>query len=193
MEATRAKILKAALELFSKYGYNATTTRELARKAEVTEVTLFRYFSSKEDLFKEVVCVYLPSPDFKEIVSQAKEMWYSESLKFIASAFLEGLKQNESLIRIMYMQAQSHYELMEKIYAALVNNLVNILAEYFEEMQQKNLIRKFNPIVGANAFLGMWMALYETNELLPATMNFTDKLDETLDEYIDIFVIGTQR
>lgn len=193
MADTRAKILKAALELFSKHGYSSTTTRELARKAEVTEVTLFRYFPSKEDLFEEVVCAYLPSPDFKESVSKAKTMWYCESLKFIASAFLEGLKQNESLIRIMYMQAQSHYELMEKIYAALVNNLIIILADYFEEMQQKNLIRKFNPIVGANAFLGMWLAFYETNELFPAAMNFTDKLHETLDEYIDIFVIGTQR
>ena len=188
MEATRARILKAALELFSRYGFNGTTTRELARKAEVTEVTLFRYFPTKENLFAEVVCVYLPSPDFKETVSQAKAMSYRESLKFIASAFLEGLYQNEGLIRIMYMQAQSHYQLMENIYASLVKNLVILLADYFEEMQQKNLIRKFNPTIGANAFLGMWIAFYEAEELLPSAQNFTDKLNETLDEYIDIFI-----
>jgi len=192
MADTRAKILKAALELFSKYGYSSTTTRELARKAEVTEVTLFRYFASKENLFEEVICTHLPSPDFRETVSKAKTMSYRESLKFIASAFLEGLKQNESLIHIMYMQAQSHYDLMEKIYAALVNNLIIILADYFEEMQQQNLIRNFNPIVGANAFLGMWMALHETKELFPAAQNFTDRVEETIDEYIEIFMIGTQ-
>ena len=192
MADTRAKILKAALELFSKHGYSSTTTRELARKAEITEVTLFRYFPSKENLFEEVICTHLPSPDFKETVSKAKTMSYRESLKFIASAFLEGLNRNEELIRIMHMQTQSHYELIEKIYAALVKNLVFLLADYFEVMQEKNLIRKFNPITGANAFLGMWLAFYETGELWSAAQNFTDRVDETLDEYIDIFVIGTQ-
>ncbi len=49
-ERTQHAILKAALELFSKKGFHAATTKEIARKARIAEGTLFNYFRTKEDL-----------------------------------------------------------------------------------------------------------------------------------------------
>jgi len=43
--------MKAAVQLFSQVGYNAASTRELARIAEINEATLFRYHARKKDLF----------------------------------------------------------------------------------------------------------------------------------------------
>jgi AcrR family transcriptional regulator len=45
------KIVLAATQLFSRQGYNGTSTREIARLANVSENTLFRHFERKEDLF----------------------------------------------------------------------------------------------------------------------------------------------
>ena len=45
------KILQAAGQLFARQGFYATTTREIARLAEVSENTLFRHFENKEELF----------------------------------------------------------------------------------------------------------------------------------------------
>jgi AcrR family transcriptional regulator len=45
------RILESAVHLFAQQGYHATSTREIARRAEVSENTLFRYFTRKEDLF----------------------------------------------------------------------------------------------------------------------------------------------
>lgn len=45
------KILHAAQQLFARQGYHGTSTRELARLADVAENTIFRHFGSKEDLF----------------------------------------------------------------------------------------------------------------------------------------------
>ena len=45
------KIVAAAGRLFARQGYHGTSTREIARMAEVSENTLFRHFSRKEDLF----------------------------------------------------------------------------------------------------------------------------------------------
>ena len=47
-------IIGAALELFSQKGYSSTTTLSIARKAGVSEKTLFKYYSCKKDLFREV-------------------------------------------------------------------------------------------------------------------------------------------
>jgi AcrR family transcriptional regulator len=44
-------ILAAASQLFAHQGYHGTSTREIARLADVSENTIFRHFERKEDLF----------------------------------------------------------------------------------------------------------------------------------------------
>lgn len=47
---TRAALIAAALELFERHGYEATTIDEIAAAADVSPRTFFRYFSTKEDV-----------------------------------------------------------------------------------------------------------------------------------------------
>jgi AcrR family transcriptional regulator len=53
----RRLILMAAQDLFSRQGYNDTSTRELADRAEVSETLIFRYFGSKASLFHEALVI----------------------------------------------------------------------------------------------------------------------------------------
>ena len=47
---TRAAIQEAALRLFDRQGYDATTVDQIAELAEVSQSTFFRYFPTKEDV-----------------------------------------------------------------------------------------------------------------------------------------------
>jgi AcrR family transcriptional regulator len=49
------RIVRAAVEEFKSKGYGGTTTLAIARRADVTEAQLFRYFGSKSNLFRESV------------------------------------------------------------------------------------------------------------------------------------------
>ena len=49
------RIVRAAGEEFKRCGYAGTTTAAIARRADVTEAQLFRYFASKSNLFRETV------------------------------------------------------------------------------------------------------------------------------------------
>lgn len=49
-ERTRSRILATALDLFDERGYDAVTTAQIAAAAEVSEMTLFRHFPSKDRL-----------------------------------------------------------------------------------------------------------------------------------------------
>jgi AcrR family transcriptional regulator len=46
-----SRIVRSAIALFSRQGYHRTSTRDIARLADVSEVTLYRYFERKEDVF----------------------------------------------------------------------------------------------------------------------------------------------
>jgi AcrR family transcriptional regulator len=53
--STRAALLRAARELFSAQGFDRTTVRAIAERADVNQALLFRYFGSKDALFTAVL------------------------------------------------------------------------------------------------------------------------------------------
>ena len=54
-DQTRQRLLGAAIETLNRDGIQGATTREIARRAGVNEVTLFRHFKSKEQLLRAVL------------------------------------------------------------------------------------------------------------------------------------------
>ena len=90
------RIVRAASAEFKRRGYSGTTTAAIARKAQVTEAQLFRYFQSKSNLFRETIFKPLDRhflkfvnrhvPDFNEAAS-VREMtrrYTSELQRFIS-------------------------------------------------------------------------------------------------------------
>ncbi len=53
-EATRQRLLRAALELYTTVGFLGTTTPAIAQRAGVAEGTIYRHFTGKEHLLNEV-------------------------------------------------------------------------------------------------------------------------------------------
>lgn len=50
-ESVVERLIEAAVQLFSRQGYRGTTTRQIAKLANVNETSLFRHFAHKQDLF----------------------------------------------------------------------------------------------------------------------------------------------
>ncbi len=48
-------ILEAAQEVFGRYGFRKTTMEDIARGARKGKSSLYHYFNSKEEIFKEVI------------------------------------------------------------------------------------------------------------------------------------------
>src|ERR1700757_4913155 len=53
-EDRKLAIVQAALPIFARKGFAATTTKDLARAAGVSEPLLYRHFPSKEALYLEI-------------------------------------------------------------------------------------------------------------------------------------------
>jgi len=54
-----ASIKKAARELFRRYGYNKTSVNELAKAANVSKATVYKYFISKELILHAILMDYI--------------------------------------------------------------------------------------------------------------------------------------
>ncbi|PAM95610.1 TetR family transcriptional regulator, partial [Flavobacterium sp. IR1] len=58
-EQKKQQILGAALELFMEYGIQKVSISEIAKKANVSQVTIYNYFESKHNLIHEVFIYYV--------------------------------------------------------------------------------------------------------------------------------------
>ncbi|MET0146051.1 MAG: TetR/AcrR family transcriptional regulator [Ilumatobacteraceae bacterium] len=71
---TRARIVKAAVGLFARHGYESTTNRVIAEAAGVTSSAIYHYFPSKAELYAavyEAVCDRVFSAFEKAVVDHA--------------------------------------------------------------------------------------------------------------------------
>lgn len=66
----RRLLLGAARELFARRDYRATTTREIAEAAGVSEYLLFRHFGSKAGLFREALVM-----PFTRFLDEFRDTW----------------------------------------------------------------------------------------------------------------------
>lgn len=105
---TRDRLLKAAIEVFSTEGYVGATTREIARAADVSEVTLFRHFQSKEQLLS-AVAQYITALR-NEAFTHQDEWTYDlrRDLLHYAKLHDDMLEEYEALFRMFIGEAQRH-------------------------------------------------------------------------------------
>ncbi|MDA4108517.1 hypothetical protein BHQ17_01055 [Mycolicibacterium holsaticum] len=115
----RHQIVESARAVFLRQGYAGTRTREIAEQAGITEAFLYRFFDSKEDLYKasvvepmgELVAELqatangLGASDFsgREVLRQVNQMlarFMDESAPFLATLWLRELGRG----RVFYQE-----------------------------------------------------------------------------------------
>lgn len=58
-ELKKRDILEAALALFMRHGIDKVAVAEIAKEANVSQVTIYNYFESKDNLIREVIIYYV--------------------------------------------------------------------------------------------------------------------------------------
>lgn len=190
---TRETILAAALRLFSQRGFLGATTRQIACEAGVAEVTLFRHFGSKEKLFEEVIRGYSFLPAMKGILPRLEEARYEETLLTIARHFLATLDERRDLIRIMLAERLSYPATVKGIFRGILGEEFGILTGYFRRLQQRGVLRDFDPDEAARAFLGALFAYVHGLGFFFEDAADRSSRERFAGEFVRLFVEGTLR
>ncbi len=188
---TKDKILDAGLTLFSKKGFLGATTKEIAKKAGVAELTLFRHFSSKERLFEEAIKMRSFLPALKDLLPELRDLAYEDALIEIANRYLERLSERRELIKIMHSELHLDPAKVREIQQNLVGEIIGTLASYFRGLQRSGMLKDFDPELGARAFLSMFYSYFASQEfMVDKKHRFADR-DVVTREFVNIFVSGT--
>ena len=179
--ATQEAILAAAKELFIAHGYKGTTTAQIAKLAGISEMTLFRHFAKKEDIFRRVID---PVVSFVDRLSVAKH----ENLKQIVTELLQNrlpfLLEEKDLVRLVVLESY-----VGEGQSNPIVEVIQKLAAHFTILQQEErelLIRLIAGFLLSAIFLPKRQSSDKqmTESILPSVLSplldsFTYGLEET--------------
>jgi AcrR family transcriptional regulator len=149
--ARKRQLLDHAKQLFLTLGYHATTTREIAATAGVTEPVLYRHFESKRTLFLEVL---------QEIREATVERWHAETsglsdplakLHAITDMYLGTTRLHAREFRIMHRTlVETEDEEIVSLLRSFYLDSEALLARIIAEGQQSGVFRRnLDPRIGA--------------------------------------------
>lgn len=166
MRNTKEKLMAAAKELFEKNGFAATTTRQISERAGVSEVTLFRHFETKRNLFEQTVHGCLHPYSLKEYFENDAKFDLEHDLKHVAYDMMETYQQNLPMLKMVFKDKMR--DSMSKTHLRKhEHEAVGFLFEYFESMHNMGKL-KADPKMAQKFFIsnitGFFMKDIFTNE-----------------------------
>ena len=105
----RQEILAAAAGVFAQYGFLGATTRRIAEAAGVNEVTIFRYFGSKDTLLLEAMQHVTQAIGITELPAEPVDP--QRELTTWSEAFINHLRLRSSMIRKTMSEIEEHPEI----------------------------------------------------------------------------------
>jgi AcrR family transcriptional regulator len=187
---TRQQILQAAAEVFTAQGFAGATTRGIAETAGVSELTLFRHFGSKKNLFLETVRLHSALPGIEQALTKQMSGDPRPDLILIGVHILKTLIVRREVILMTFYEAERLPELRQLI-IQVPQAQRSMLSGYLSKLAEQDLIRSLDPEITAQAFLGMLFAyaVYQTLEIDPTSQSET-QIRSKVETFVDIFLKG---
>ncbi len=169
-EARRLQIIESSMKIFIERGYNGATTADIAKEAGISEVTLFRYFSSKKELFMEGVEPILVTTLENSIIA-SKDLEPVERLKYILESRIKLISKHHQVIKLILMESQINSEVADFNY---IGKIISLLKESIKESG----IELKDDDIAIRLLMGSILSFLYLPEIH----------EEKMEEYIDIIV-----
>ncbi|MBW4489056.1 MAG: TetR/AcrR family transcriptional regulator [Trichocoleus desertorum ATA4-8-CV12] len=186
---TRTRILQAAQRLFSRQGYDGTTTRDLAQAAAVAEGTLFRHFPNKKAILIEVATQGWIEI-LTDLLTELSEMGSYKAVAQVMRRRMLNLHQNMDMLRVCFMEAQFHPDLRDRIQLEVVDKMTDVAEAFFQTAMDRGVYRPMNPRIVARIFLGMFTIAGFSQDTVMGEKASPKAMQEMAEGLADIFLNG---
>ncbi len=189
---TRDKLLEAAIKLFAEKGFNGTTTKEIAEKAEVNEALIFSHFSTKRDLYGAIIEKKIFEEPGIEITLETHKDSKDDALVFtaIATRMFDRCGKDPSFMRLLHFSALEGHDLSDMFFETYVEYINMLICDYIETRIKDGALRNVNPLYASKAFIGMVVNQIIAQELFEEKKRGKIDQEQLIATFVGIFLTG---
>jgi AcrR family transcriptional regulator len=138
-----ARILVSAAGMFANFGYNGVSTRDIAAGAGVNEVTIYRHYPRKRDLYVAVLDAELQQVklrgDWLARIAEARDAKTALARTF--ELIWATLSNRQDLVRLMQYCSLEMGDDIDPLLRKHLGELVEVIARYLEPWVNKGELR----------------------------------------------------
>jgi AcrR family transcriptional regulator len=142
-ELVRTRILESAHRVFSQKGYREATMDEIAEGLGLSKPALYRYYKSKEELFREILGLFIQATA-KALRGSFKNSRFDPETFF---RLIDKWGWTPNLFFSAASEAPRNHKL-RKIFSDGYNTAVDMVATFIEELKNRGILKD-----GANSRL----------------------------------------
>jgi len=127
-------IKNSALKLFAENGYESTSIAQIAKDAGISKGLMYNYFSSKEDLLKEILIGGLLN--FTNLLQVENiDKIKKEEIEFFITENISLLKQKPEFYKLYFSLAfqPKVFKALEKEIMEIFSEIINVLLNYYTQ------------------------------------------------------------
>lgn len=168
----RSAIL-SALELFSKQGYDGTSTMAIAKHAGISQATIFKYFKTKQDLLKEIlrpiVQNLLPSYKMEFLDSLPDKPTLKENVAFLVRDRYRFLEANSDVIMIFLSQVLTGGDIKDLFVGFITESEKDFVNNIFDRLKRTGeMSASVTPLVMLRTIGGQLLTYFlQTHKIAP--------------------------
>lgn len=184
---TYREIVLAAHRLFLAGGYHGTSMRSIALQAGITVSGIYNHFSSKEEIFREVLLSFHPYREILPALSEAQGETVEELIRDAANRMISKFGERLEFVNLMFIELVefngSHApELFESIYPHVMQFGQRLL-------EKEGRLRDIPAPIMLRAFVGLFFS-YIMMELLFHKQLPAELQENALEYFVDIYLHG---
>jgi TetR/AcrR family transcriptional regulator len=187
-------ILDAARRRFAHYGYNKVTMEEVAEEVGVVKGSIYYYFPTKEQLFKEVI-----RGEQLQFIARMKEILVPElsPIELIHLYVDKRLHYFQEILTLSQLDFQT-WTRISSSYRDIFENFqkeeVGILQQIFERGMESGEFMAGNAQKLAGLFLhlylGLWLRSMKSANYIPDDHKTHAQLNQEIKYFVEIFLRG---
>ena len=145
---TKNKIMDVSIDLFSQFGYDGVSVRQIASEVGIRESSIYNHFKSKEEILKAIMDYYIEEMTSDEIPMEQAALNLDRGFDYFykagCDAFLSKLKEKKmmKITRLFFIESYHNDEVKNFLKRDIIDAPVYGWIELFNLMKSKNVIRK---------------------------------------------------
>ncbi len=148
MISNKEKIFNVSVDLFSQFGYDGVSIRQIAREVGIKESSIYNHYKSKESILESILEYYINEMVKEEIPLDETVKNMDISFDYFYKAGLDAYTSKLSearmmkITRIILIESYHNEKIRSFVKDSIMNSAISGWIDLFEIMKQKNIIRK---------------------------------------------------
>lgn len=193
MESTKEKLLKAATTLFSRYGVDAVSVRDIVKEARASLSAVNYYFGSKEALYKACIADFGKKTLYiaqRVLKTPSTPYEFITRLEVFISETFQALMEEAEVGRIVQRECSRDSDMAEDLFSDTYLKQYEYLIEYLDQSQESGILdRKQDTEILASIIMGTITEFlrtdkYKTKSTSIETPNYREKVVSQLTQLI---------